>query len=241
VLVPIEPPPTLWELPDPAVAIADVELLGIGAELDPATMLAAYRRGLFPMGVELPDGSDALGWWSPTPRGVLFPDEFHESHSLRRSLRRYTVTFNHAFTDVVASCADPRRPHGWIDPQFRQAYEQLHELGWAHSVEVWADDGSLAGGLFGIQLGGLFAAESKFHVQTDASKVAVAALADELASTALVGERMIDVQWSTEHLATLGVREIPRSTYLAKLGACLLSPPISLGQARVAGMPTESS
>jgi leucyl/phenylalanyl-tRNA--protein transferase len=238
VLIPIEPPPAQWDLPAPEGAAADAELLGIGAELDPATMLAAYRRGLFPMGVELPDGSDALGWWSPTPRGVLIPSEFHESHSLRRSRRRYSVTFNQAFGDVVANCADPRRPHGWIDSQFRRAYQQLHELGWAHSVEVWADDGSLAGGLFGIQLGGLFAAESKFHVQTDASKVAVAALAGELASTTAAGERMIDVQWSTEHLATLGVREIARSRYLAQLAVCLLSPPVPLNHPRAAGIPS---
>ncbi|NQU38240.1 MAG: leucyl/phenylalanyl-tRNA--protein transferase [Actinobacteria bacterium] len=232
-LVPIEPPATSWKLPDPADADTDAELLGVGAELDPATMLAAYRRGLFPMGVELPDGSDALGWWSPTPRGVLIPDEFHESRSLRRTRRQYTVTFNRAFADVVASCADPRRPHGWIDPQFRRAYQQLHDLGWAHSVEVWAADGSLAGGLFGIQIGGLFAAESKFHVRTDASKLAVAALCSALmsaSSASAAGGRLIDVQWSTRHLQTLGVREIPRASYLTRLGNCLLTAPVDFSQ-----------
>ncbi|MFT6563381.1 MAG: leucyl/phenylalanyl-tRNA--protein transferase [Actinomycetes bacterium] len=229
-LVPIEPSPTDWVLPDPAVAPADAELLGIGAGLDPATMLAGYRSGVFPMGVELPDGTDALGWWSPAPRGVLFPEEFHESRSLRRSRRGFAVTFNVAFADVVARCADPRRPHGWIDTRFRRAYQQLHDLGWAHSVEVWAGDGSLAGGLFGIQLGGLFAAESKFHVRTDASKVAVAALCEEFVSKEPTGERMIDVQWATDNLRTLGVREISRSEYLVRLQGCLSNRSLALGK-----------
>ncbi len=234
-LAQINPPPSPWVLPDPLEAPDDAELIGIGADLEPATMLAGYASGIFPMGVELPDGTEQIGWWSPNPRGVLLPADFHVSRSLRRSRRDYSVSFNSAFSDVVANCADPRRPHGWIDADFKHAYQALHRDGWAHSVEVWDASGGLVGGLFGVQIGGLFAAESKFHIRTDASKVALWALCAELAATPVdPGEsnsgarRLIDVQWATDHLRTLGVREVTRSEHHERLAAALPLRPADL-------------
>ena len=154
------------------------------------------------------------------PRGVLELDDLHVSRSLRRSMRHFEFRVDSAFDEVVAGCAEPTRPHGWIDDRIQRAYRRLHELGWAHSVETWCD-GELVGGLYGLGIGGLFAAESKFHRRTDASKAAVVALA-----TGLVDDhpRLIDVQWRTDHLATLGVTEIPRARYLERLRAVLPSP-----------------
>jgi leucyl/phenylalanyl-tRNA---protein transferase len=225
---PVALPPSQWGLPDPRLAPPGQELLGLGADLEPATMVAGYGGAVFPMGVDLPDGEHALGWWSPDPRGVLLPSKFHASRSLRRSARHFHVTFNTEFAQVVASCADPGRPHGWIDEEFQLAYRRLHKLGWAHSVEVWSDDGDLAGGLFGVQVGGLFAAESKFHRQRDASKVALMSLSSRMRDTKLPGRRLIDVQWSTEHLRTLGVRDMSREDYLAALAEIVATPALAL-------------
>lgn len=191
--------------------------MGVGADLAPGTILAAYRAGLFPMGVG-GGGSGPIGWWSPDPRGVLLPGDLHVSRSLRRSLRTFEITVDTAFAEVVAGCADPSRSGAWITPAVTAAYQRLHELGWARSVEV-RRDGELVGGLYGLHLGGLFAAESKFHRVTDASKAAVVALVRLLEAS---GEPwMVDVQWSTEHLASLGVREVRRTTYLELLGEVL--------------------
>lgn len=181
-------------------------------------MLAAYARGMFPM--DLPDGR--LGWWSPDPRGVLDPTNVHVSRSLRRSLRAFDWTVDEAFGDVIRACRDARPGEVWITDEFVVAYERLHELGWAHSVEVW-QGGRLAGGLYGLELGGLFAAESKFHRVTDASKAAVVGLARLLAAAG--GGRLVDVQWQTDHLASLGVGAIPRAEYLAQLPRLLALPP----------------
>ena len=150
-------------------------------------------------------------------------DEFRPSRSLRRSARRFTVTADTAFADVIAGCADPRRRGGWITPQVRAAYLRLHALGWAHSIEVWDAGGTLAGGLYGVEIGGLFAAESKFHVRTDASKVALAALVERLRAAG--GARLLDVQWTTPHLASLGARDVARPEYLRLLAAALDEPP----------------
>jgi leucyl/phenylalanyl-tRNA--protein transferase len=155
-------------------------------------------------------------WWSPDPRGVLDPGRFHVSRSLRRTRRRFEIRVNTAFAAVIDACADPRRPHGWITAEIRDAYVGLHELGWAHSVEAWDADGRLAGGLYGVAIGRLFAAESMFHVATDASKAALAALVERLGPDAL-----IDVQWLTPHLASLGAIEIPREEYLRRLERAL--------------------
>ena len=217
--MPTEPPLCAWAFP-PAAEAGEDGLLALGADLAPATLLTAYRAGIFPM----PIGDVAeIAWFSPDPRGVVPLDAFHRSRSLRRAARRFTVTADRAFTDVVMGCADPRRPGGWITPAIRVAYSRLHELGWAHSVEVWDAGGALAGGLYGVEIGGLFAAESKFHNQTDASKVALAALVERLRSAG--GERLLDVQWTTPHLRSLGAVDVPREDYLARLPAALQSPP----------------
>ncbi|GAA0630088.1 leucyl/phenylalanyl-tRNA--protein transferase [Sporichthya brevicatena] len=219
--MPVEPEPTPWAFPP--VEVADpLGLVGVGADLEPGTLLAAYRSGIFPM----PEGRRGpMGWWSPDPRGVLPVDGVHVSRSLRRTRRRFTVTVNTAFDEVVAACADPRRPHGWITPALRGAYRRMHELGWAHSIEVRTADGALAGGLFGLAIGGLFAGESMFHRVTDASKAAVAAVGEMLAAgEGPAAERLFDVQWTTDHLRTLGAVDVPRPEYLRRLERALELP-----------------
>ena len=163
--MPVEPPPSKWTFPDPARA-ADGEVIGLGGDLEPGTLLAAYRAGIFPM----PLGRRRLAWWSPEPRGILPLDGLHFARRLRRSDRRFEIRVDTAFAEVVEACADPRRPGAWIDPAIRAAYVRLHRLGWAHSVEAWSADGELAGGLYGVAVGGLFAGESMFHRATDASR-----------------------------------------------------------------------
>ena len=162
-----------------------------------------------------------LAWWSPDPRAIIPLDGFRVSRSLRRSCSRYRVTFDVAFQGVIDACADPSRAGRWIDEEIREAYVALHGAGWAHSVEAWAGDGTLAGGLYGVAIGGLFAGESMFHHERDASKVALVALVRELGGNPAA---MLDVQWLTPHLATLGAVEIPRSEYLARLPDALRQP-----------------
>jgi len=217
--MPIEPPPCAWAFPPPEAADRQ-GLLALGADLEPGTLLAAYRRGIFPMPLT---GVRRLPWFSPDPRGIVPLGEFRISRSLRRSARRFSVTADTAFAAVIAGCADPRRPGGWITPPIRAAYERLNALGWAHSLEVWDERGELAGGLYGVEIGGLFAAESKFHVRTDASKVALAALVARLRAAG--GARLLDVQWTTPHLQALGARDVARSEYLRRLAAALETPP----------------
>ncbi|KAA1421966.1 leucyl/phenylalanyl-tRNA--protein transferase [Nocardioides humilatus] len=217
---PTEPPPTPWELPtreqladhDP-----DHDLIAIGADLEPGTVLAAYRRGLFPM----PEGP-RIGWWSPADRGVLRLDGLRVSRSLRRSLRDFEVRVDTAFDDVMAACGDPSRSGAWIDQRIRTAYNELHRLGWAHSVETW-QDGRLVGGLYGVAIGGLFAGESMFHHVRDASKVALVSLVD-LLRDAHAADRLVDVQWSTPHLESLGIEEISREEYVGGLARLLAVP-----------------
>ena len=221
-MVPIEPPASPWQFPSTdELAMADIDesgLVGTGADSDPGTILAAYRRGLFPMPVE---AEGTMGWWSPDPRGVLPLDAIKVSRSLRRSCRDFEVHINRSFPEVIDACADPSRPHSWIDSQIRTAYLQLHELGWVHSVEAWQDD-RLVGGLYGIAIGGLFCGESMFHLITDASKAALVALVDALRD----GEhRLIDVQWKTDHLASLGVQEWTRAHYLSEIADYLAASP----------------
>ena len=208
--MPFEPPPTRWLLPSPDRADTH-GLVAVGADLEPGTLLAAYRSGLFPM----PFGRRRVGWWSPDPRGVLPLDGLHVSRSLRRSCTRFEVRFDTSFETTVRRCADPSRSHGWINDEIVRAYVRLHDLGWAHSVEAWLD-GELVGALYGVRIGGLFAGESMFHSATDASKVALVTLVQWLRDTD--GE-LLDVQWRTDHLATLGVIEIPRHEYLRRLAA----------------------
>jgi len=216
--VPTEPPPTGWEFPDSLHEIDD-DVVGMGADLGPATLLAAYRHGLFPM-----PGNPGMPmlWWSPDPRGILPLDGLRVSRSLRASVRRMEVRVDTAFDEVIHACADPSRDSGWIDEEIIDAYTELHELGWAHSVETWQDD-RLVGGLYGIAIGGLFAGESMFHRVTDASKVALVGLVDLLCDE-YADRRLLDVQWSTQHLASLGVVEVPRSKYLDLLSDALELP-----------------
>lgn len=211
----IEPPATAWVFPPPETA-DEHGIVGVGADLEPGTLLAAYRRGLFPM----PIGRRRLGWWSPDPRGVIPRDGLVVSRSLRRSQREFEIRVDTAFREVLEACADPRRPHGWITKEIRSAYTVLHELGWAHSVEAWRG-GRLVGGLYGIAIGGLFAGESMFHRATDASKVALVGL---LALLEDHPDTLIDVQWTTPHLASLGAVDIRRAEYLRRLARALERP-----------------
>lgn len=214
---PVEPPPTRWALPAPDRADAD-GIAGIGADLEPGTLLAAYRSGLFPMPIKQPP---VVAWWSPDPRGILPLDGLRVTRSLRASCRRYEVRIDTAFDAVIEGCADPGRAFGWIDEEIIAAYRGLHRLGWAHSVEAWNADGELAGGLYGVAIGGLFAGESMFHRERDASKVALVRLVEDLRNG---GASLLDVQWSTEHLASLGVIEIRRADYLRRLAVAVEQP-----------------
>jgi len=193
----------------------------MGADLEPGTLLTAYRAGLFPMGVG-EHGNPPTGWWSPDPRGVLLLDQVRVSRSLRKSLRHFDIRVDTAFSQVMAGCADQSRDGRWITPATVSAYTALYELGWAHSVEAWRD-GELLGGLYGLAMGGLFAGESMFHRATDASKCALVGLAD-LVFADRDPRRVIDVQWATPHLASLGISEIPRSAYLGRLERSLPLP-----------------
>jgi leucyl/phenylalanyl-tRNA--protein transferase len=204
----VQPAPSPWQLPSPADA-DEYGLVGVGADLEPGTLLAAYRSGLFPM----PFRKKLIGWWSPDPRGVLPLDGLIVSRSLRSSCRRFEIRVDTCFTDVMRRCGDPKRPHGWINAAFIDAYTRLHEMGWAHSIETWRD-GELVGGLYGIRIGRLFAGESMFHSVTDASKVAVVATVERLREA---GVELFDVQWRTDHLASLGVIDVPRVEYLRRL------------------------
>jgi leucyl/phenylalanyl-tRNA---protein transferase len=219
--MPTEPPGSAWAFPDlrdPQVAQLE-DLVAMGADLEPGTLLAAYRNGLFPMPGQR--RRDPMMWFSPVQRGVLPLDGLKVSKSLRRSARDFEVRVDTAFAEVVAACGDPDRDGGWIDDRILTAYTRLCELGWAHSVEAW-QDGALVGGLYGVAIGGLFAGESMFHRVRDASKVALVGLVSLLDDG--VEGRLLDVQWRTDHLATLGVVEIPREEYLARLRVALALP-----------------
>jgi leucyl/phenylalanyl-tRNA--protein transferase len=195
--------------------------VALGADLEPGTLLTAYASGLFPMPVTL-DSEDQLGWFSPVERGVLPLAGMRVSRSLRRSARDFEIRIDTAFDEVVAQCGSPERSDGWITPDFARGYGRLHRLGWAHSVEAWRD-GRLAGGLYGVSIGGLFAGESMFHRERDASKVALLGLV-ELMRDQYADQRVLDVQWQTPHLATLGVVRRPRGEYLEALEHALTLP-----------------
>ncbi len=201
--------------PFPPVAQAREDmggLLAVGADLQPDRLLDAYRRGVFPWGTV--DGQPI--WYSPDPRMVLFPAEFRLHRSLRKTLRsgKFTVRFDHDFAAVMAACAGTPRPGQdgtWITDEMLEAYIRLHELGWAHSVETYAE-GELVGGLYGLAIGRMFYGESMFARRTDASKVAFAHLIRHLQREEF---GMIDCQMRTAHLASLGGREIPRADFLS--------------------------
>ena len=199
------------------------DLIGVSREFDAELVLAAYRSGVFPM----PARKRLMGWYSPLRRGVLPLDGLRVTRSLRKMTRRYAVTVDADFEAVVDGCADPGRDGGWIDRDIRRVYRQLHHAGHVHSVEAWTEEGELAGGLYGVSTGGLFAGESMFHrpdVGRDASKVALVGLVSLLQAAGGDG-RLLDVQWRTEHLASLGVVEVPRLEYLDRLARAVELPP----------------
>lgn len=203
----------------------DQDLIAFSAEFDEVLVLEAYACGVFPMPIGNARRAE-MGWWSPQRRGVLPLDAVRVPRSLRKSAKRYATTIDAAFDEVLARCADPRRPYGWIDADVRRIYTALQRSGRVHSVEVWDASGRLVGGLYGVSIGGLFAGESMFHDPEhgrDASKVALLALVEFL-SDEHAEERIIDVQWQTDHLASLGVIEIDRSEYLTLLDEALAVP-----------------
>ena len=225
VFPPVEPPATSWIL-DAARATPGDDLVAAGADLEPGTLLAAYRIGLFPMGLG-PHGSGTVGWWSPDPRGVIPVGALRVRRSLRKAVDRFDVRVDSAFDEVVRRCGDPSRVGGWITDDITAAYGRLHELGWAHSVEAWRD-GELVGGLYGVSIGGLFAGESMFHSVRDASKVALVGLLERLHADG-DPRRLVDVQWATDHLLRLGAQEWPREEYLSRLAEALQAPQPDLG------------
>ncbi|NUO90491.1 MAG: leucyl/phenylalanyl-tRNA--protein transferase [Dermatophilaceae bacterium] len=218
--MPTPPPPTSWDFALDRVPPGE-DLIGIGADLDVATLFEAYTIGVFPMGIG-DHGSRPIGWWSPDPRGVLRPRELVVSRSLRKSVAHFEIRVDTDFRSVVEACAAPDREGRWITDDIADAYEALHRAGWAHSIETW-QDGALVGGLYGVAIGGLFAGESMFHHVRDASKVALVALCALLRADD-DPRRLVDVQWQTPHLATLGAQEVPRDEYLAALPEVLSAP-----------------
>jgi leucyl/phenylalanyl-tRNA--protein transferase len=211
-LAPDDPPdsfPPVYEaLEEPA------GLLAGGGDLSPRRLLAAYARGIFPW---YAPGQPIL-WWSPDPREVLFPAEFHCSRSLAKTLRsaRFDATTDRCFEDVISACSrrDDDAGGTWITPEMQQAYCELHRLGHAHSYEVWNAAGKLVGGLYGVRIGPVFSGESMFSRESDASKVALAALVQACPA---LGVRVIDCQMPSAHLRSLGSRGLPRARFLALL------------------------
>ncbi|WP_394276026.1 leucyl/phenylalanyl-tRNA--protein transferase [Luteococcus sp.] len=207
------------------------DLVAFTTNFDEDLAVAAYCSGLFPM--PLPEsGFDEMGWWSPVERGILPLQQLRITRSLRKNLRRQVTTVDACFEQVLARCSDPSRPDGWIDDDIREVYTGLHRRGLAHSVETWDDEGRLVGGLYGVCLGGLFAGESMFHDLEhgrDASKTALVRLVSCLLDDG--AERLLDVQWRTDHLASLGVVEVDRVSYLSRLDSALELPPPDWGDA----------
>lgn len=193
-------------------------LVGTGGDFEPATIVAAYRAGIFPW----PHDEEERAWFSPDPRAIIPVGGLHHSRRLGRTVRsgRFRVTLDAAFERVMIACAD--RPEGtWITPALIDGYIRLHQLGWAHSFETWTGDGSLAGGLYGVGVGAMFGAESMFHRATDASKVAMVAM---MQHAECIGLQLIDIQVLTPHTASMGAIEISRAEYLDRLTPALRAP-----------------
>jgi leucyl/phenylalanyl-tRNA---protein transferase len=240
--IPADVGPSRWDMPDPRSMemIDDSDLLAMGADLEPSTLVHAYRHGIFPW----PHGRRKLPWFSPNPRGILPPERLQVSKTLRQTLRRsgWTATVDAAFPAVIEACS--KRPDGdgtWITPTMKRAYTKLHELGHVHSVEIW-DGTELVGGLYGFLAGGVFTGESMFHRRTDASKVAVVELAHRLVEAR---GSLIDVQLVTDHLASLGAIGISRTLFIDLLSELrndsvhLVCDRLPVG--RLAGLPIEMS
>lgn len=200
-----------WTFPSPHDWDED-DVVAMGADLAPDTLLYAYSHGMFPMYVDKRHRN--LGWWSPMKRGVIPLDGLRISRSMRQSARRFSCTINSDFVAVMQRCADLRTDGNWIDDEFISAYTHLHTLGHAHSVEVRNAHNELVGGLYGVRINGFFAGESMFHLEDDASKVALMHLVDLMN---LDGMTLLDTQWCTDHLASLGCISVPRTQYLGLL------------------------
>ncbi|HLJ94480.1 MAG TPA: leucyl/phenylalanyl-tRNA--protein transferase [Gemmataceae bacterium] len=193
-------------------------LVAIGGDLRPERLLKAYRGGIFPWY----DEGEPICWWSPNPRAIFELDSLYISRRLRRTLRsrRFQVTVNQDFGGVIRGCAQGRAEGTWITPEMIHAYEELHALGYAHSVETWDED-LLVGGVYGVAIGGFFAGESMFTQRSDASKVALVHLVERLRQR---GFRLFDIQFLTAHTTRLGAVEILRAQYLARLRQALALP-----------------
>jgi len=216
-------PPAAFPRPEQALREPN-GLLAVGGDLRPERLLAAYRRGIFPW---FSEGQPVL-WWSPDPRAVFFPERFHCSRSLRRTLRRasFVLRVDRDFRQVMLGCAGPRETQDgtWITPDMIDAYDRLHTLGYAHSVEAWQGD-HLVGGVYGVAIGRVFFGESMFSRTTDASKATLYALCG-------MGFGMIDCQIANPHLARLGALEVPRADFLALLGRWIDAPAVPMALAR---------
>jgi len=205
---------------------AETEIVAIGGALSPTTLQWAYATGAFPMPTA--DGDSEVAqwvWFSPDPRAVLAAPGMRISRSLRKSMRHFTTTIDADFPAVLAGCADPARPHGWMTNTYQQVYRNLAAIGVAHSIEVWQEQ-ELVGGLIAVEVGGLVCADSKFRRVTDASKAAVARLSAEVFERRSGQGRLIDAQWPTAHLLSLGFQAWPRARYLREIRQLRKLPPV---------------
>lgn len=209
---------TDWSFP-PVEEWPDDDVIAVGADLSPNTLLYAYSHGFFPMYID--KKSRMLGWWSPQHRGILPLDGLIVTRSMRQSARKFRTTFNQSFREVMIACSSSREDGNWITDDFIDAYCELHRLGWAHSVETWDVNNQLVGGLYGVRIDNFFAGESMFHHKSDASKVALMSLVAVMRGA---GMTLLDTQWQTDHLATLGVIEISRDEYLSMLTSAIAMP-----------------
>ena len=209
-------PPTecRWTFPSPDLWPDDDDIVAAGADLETDTLLFAYAHGMFPMFVNKRN----LAWWSPVDRGVIPLDGLRITRSMQQSAKKFTCTVNQAFTEVMTLCGSMRTDGNWINQHFIDAYTDLHKEGHAHSVEVWNEAGDLVGGLYGVRINKFFAGESMFHVETDASKVALMYLVQLMT---LDGMELLDTQWRTDHLETLGCIAVPREEYLQLLASAI--------------------
>jgi leucyl/phenylalanyl-tRNA--protein transferase len=213
---------SVWDFPTPEQMPKD-DLVTLGADLKPETLIDSYKHGIFPMHIQI-ENKREIGWWSPLQRGILPLDKINISSSLKKSMKKYFVTFDQDFDAVIEGCGDDKRPKGWINKDIKIAYKKLFDLGYVHSVEVWNKKDELVGGLYGVEVNGLFAGESMFHKETDASKTAMVYLVNQLKEAG--GERIFDVQWQTPHLKSMGVIKISRAKYISLLPEVMNTTPV---------------
>lgn len=239
-----------WPLTLDQVKALDPEIMHcyFGIQLEPITMLDGIRSTYFPMPEDaesvadfytptpqvLEQDPDLNCWYSPANRGVITPNSLKVSKSLRRSCKRFTATINKDFAAVVKHCQNLERPGSWLNEKYSATYNELHTHGWAHSVEIWDENQDLVGGLFGIQVQGVFSGESMFHLKTDASKVALVALVETFERN---GGHIVDTQFQTEHLETMGAQTISRSRYCDLLKQALICDATPLGHKVIPELP----